>query len=138
MSFVVDNSVAITWCIEDELTPATKALLDQVTATGASAPQLWPLEALNSLMTAERRGRITAQQRRRLVGFLEQLPINIDAETASRVWGATAQLAEHYRLTAYDAAYLELALRLGLPLGTRDKALAGAAHAAGVTVLPAE
>jgi predicted nucleic acid-binding protein len=73
-----------------------------------------------------------------LTGFLEQLPISIDGETASRVWSATAQLAERHLLTAYDAAYLELALRLGLPLGTRDKALAGAAQTAGVTLLPAD
>ncbi len=135
MSFVVDNSVALAWCFEDEQTEAIMALLDRLTETGASAPQLWPLEALNGLLTAERRGRIGAPLRRRLAGLLQALPIVIDDETASLVWSSTSQLAEQYRLTAYDAAYLELALRLGLPLATTDTALISAAQAAGVPLL---
>ncbi|HEY3812585.1 MAG TPA: type II toxin-antitoxin system VapC family toxin [Caulobacteraceae bacterium] len=137
MSFIIDNSVALAWCFEDEQTDAIMALLDRLTETGASAPQLWPLEALNGLLTAERRGRIDTAVRRRLAGFLQALPIIIDDETASQVWSATAQLAERHELTAYDAAYLELALRLGLPLATSDTALITAAQAAGVSLLTA-
>ena len=136
MSFVVDNSVALAWCFEDEQTPAIMALLDRVAETGATAPQLWPIEALNGLLTAERRGRIDAGTRRRLGGFLQQLPISIDDETASRAWNSTAQLAEQHRLTAYDACYLELALRLDLPLATSDKHLMTAAQTLGVPLLP--
>lgn len=58
MSCVLDNSVALAWCFEDEQTPAVMALLDRIAETGAVAPQLWPIEALNGLLTAERRGRI--------------------------------------------------------------------------------
>ena len=137
MSFVLDNSVALSWCFEDEQTPAIMALLDRLTESGATAPQLWPLEALNGLLAAERRGRIDAARRQLLSGFLQELPIAIDDETATRGWTATAPLAGQHRLTAYDAAYLELALRLRLPLATRDGPLMQAAQQAGVPRLQA-
>lgn len=136
MSFVVDNSVALAWCFEDEQTAAIMALLDRLSETGAAAPPLWPIEALNGLLTAERRGRIDAAVRRRLAGFLRDLPVRIDDEMASQAWGATAKLAELHHLTAYDAAYLELAVRLRLPLATSDKSLISAAERAGVRLLP--
>ena len=135
MSFVVDNSVALAWCFEDEQTEAIMALLDRVAEDGAVAPQLWPIEALNGLLTAERRGCIDVATRRRLAGFLRQLPIAIDDETAGQIWTATAELVERNGLTAYDAAYLELAQRQGLPLATSDAALVAAARATGVTLL---
>ena len=136
MSFVVDNSISLAWCFEDEQTDPVIGLLDRVTENGAFAPQLWPIEALNGLLTAERRGRISTAIRQRLAGFVRELPIGIDAETASQAWIATAQLAEQHRLTASDATYLELALRRGLPLATSDKQLAAAAQQAGVELLP--
>jgi predicted nucleic acid-binding protein len=136
MSFVVDNSVALAWCFEDEQTAGIMALLDRVTDAGAVAPQLWPIEALNGLLTAERRGRIEREVRKRLAGFLQELPIKIDDETARRSWTTTAHLAEQHRLTAYDATYLELAMRRGVPLATSDTALIAAAKVAGVQLLP--
>jgi predicted nucleic acid-binding protein len=135
VSFVLDNSVALAWCFEDEHTPAIIEVLDRVTETGAVVPQLWPIEAVNGLLTAERRGRITGMERQRLAGFLRALPISVEDQTASQAWTTTAHLAEQHRLTAYDATYLELAMRLGLPLATTDKALAAAAKAVGVTLL---
>lgn len=135
MSFVVDNSVALAWCFEDEQTAGIMAILDRVADAGAIAPQLWPVEALNGLLTAERRGRIDREVRRRLAGFLQELPIKIDDETASRSWTTTAHLAERHSLTAYDATYLELAMRRGVPLATTDAALIAAAKAAGVQLL---
>ena len=135
MSFVLDNSVALAWCFEDEQTPELMALLDRVAEQGAFAPQLWPLEALNGLLTAERRGRLDAAARRRLASLLHALPIRIDEETAAQVWSATQAIAEAHRLTAYDAAYLELALRLGTPLATQDRRLAAAAGGLGVPLL---
>ncbi len=113
------------------------ALLDRVAEEGAVAPQLWPVEALNGLLSAERRKRITAATRHKLAGFLRALPIRIDDETASRAWIEVAQLAESYRLTSYDACYLELAQRLTLPLATTDSALIAAAEEAGIPRLPA-
>ena len=113
------------------------ALLDRVVETGATVPQLWPIEALNGLLSAERRGRISPPIRLRLAGFLRALPISVDDETADQLWTTTAQLAEQHRLTAYDATYLELALRLGLPLATADKRLITAAQNIGLKVLSA-
>ena len=135
MSFVLDNSVALTWCFEEERTPATADLLEQVGEAGAVAPMLWPLEALNGLLVAERRGRLDADRRRLLVSFLSALPIELDEETAGRVWTETSRLAERFRLSSYDAAYLELAQRRRLPLASLDQDLRAAAFALGLTVL---
>lgn len=135
MSFVLDSSVALTWCFDDERMVATDALLDRVVESGATAPSLWPLEVLNALAMAERRSRIDAARRQRLGGFLRDLPVTIDVETASQAWAVTSQLATRFRITMYDAAYLELAQRLGLPLATLDRELRAAGGALGVTLL---
>jgi len=135
VSLVVDNSVALSWCFEDERTPATAALLEQVGELGGFAPMLWPLEALNGLLVAERRGRLDASRRRRLAGFLHALPITLDADTANQAWTATGRLAERIGLSVYDAAYLELAQRDRLPLATLDRELRSAAAALGLSVL---
>lgn len=137
MSFVLDNSVALAWCFEDEQTPAVLALLDRVSESGASAPLLWPLEALNGLFAAERRRRLDATKRAKLAAFLCDLPIRLDMETAEQAWNATAKLAERFKLTVYDAAYLELAQRRQLPLASLDQDLWQAAVATGIQVLGA-
>ena len=135
MSFVLDSSIALSWCFEDERTPATRALLARVGVAGACAPALWPLEVLNALAMAERRSRIDSERRQRLAGFLHDLPVTIDDETASQAWAVASQLAARFRLTVYDAAYLELAQRLNLPLATLDQELRAAAAALGVPLL---
>ena len=135
MSFVLDNSVALAWCFEDEQTPAIMALLDRVVATGAMAPLLWPLEALNGLLVAERRRRLEPAKRAELAGLLHALPIKLDDETADKSWEATLRLAERFTLSVYDATYLELAQRRRLPLASKDRALRNAAAALGVEVL---
>ncbi len=135
MSFVIDSSVALTWCFEDEASPAADRLLAQLTDTGAVAPSLWPLEVLNGLAMAERRGRLTTLARHEKISFLQALPISLDHETAAQAWTTTTRLAERYRLTLYDAAYLELAQRLNLPLATLDKELREAARALGLPLL---
>ena len=135
MSFVLDNSIALAWCFEDEQAQPVMNLLDRVTETGAFAPSLWPLEALNGLLVAERKRRIQAGLRQRYAEFLHDLPIKVDTETAEKAWTATIELAERLRLSVYDAAYLELALRRKLPLATLDRDLAKAAKALGTTVL---
>ena len=135
MTFVVDSSVALAWCFKDEQTERTDALLREVATSGATAPTLWPLEVLNGLAMGERRGRLDATQRDSLAGLLRDLPIRIDKETTVQAWGATARLAASFRLTVYDAAYLELAQRLSLPLATRDRALRTASRNLGVALL---
>jgi hypothetical protein len=130
VSFVLDNSVALTWCFEDERTPVTAALLEQVGESGALAPMLWPLEALSGLLVAERRGRLDASLRQRLAGFLRALPIRLDDETASHAWTTTVRLAERFHLSSY-----ELAQRRRLPLASLDRDLRTAATELGLTVL---
>ena len=129
---VLDASAVMGWCFEDEADPEGDALLRRVAASGAVVPGLLALEVANVLVGAERRGRITPAESARFLGLLEALPIEVDAHTALRAPRETLLLARAHRLSSYDAAYLELALRLGLPLATRDAALCAAAAAAGV------
>lgn len=135
MSFVVDSSVALTWCFEDEATQATDALLFRLTRDGAHAPSLWPLEVLNVLAMAQRRGRIAPEARQERLALLHSLPITLDAGTAEQAWTMTNLLADRHALTLYDAAYLELAQRLDLPLATLDADLRRAAKALDVPLL---
>ncbi|MCL2021177.1 MAG: type II toxin-antitoxin system VapC family toxin [Betaproteobacteria bacterium] len=125
----------MTWCFEDEATQAADALLVRLANDGAHAPSLWPLEVLNVLVTAQRRGRITPEARQDRLALLHALPITFDTETAEQTWTITNLLAERYGLTLYDAAYLELAQRLSLPLATLDTDLRTAANALGVPLL---
>ena len=135
MSFVLDCSVTMAWCFEDERTAATDALLARVVDAGAIAPFLWPLEVTNVLLTAVRRKRIPPDAVNQVAQRIAALPVAIDKDGAEMVWGNTLQLAERYALTSYDACYLALAQRKALPLATLDTALRKAATAAGVTLL---
>jgi len=128
VSFVLDSSVALTWCFDDEKTPATESLFDLAGENGVIVPLLWPAETLNGLLMAERRKRISASQRKKMIELLCQTLLEFDLETNDRIWTETAQLAERNRLTVYDAAYLELALRRQLPLATLDEDLRRAAN----------
>ncbi len=135
MSLILDNSIAMAWCFKDERTAATAALLERVTNSGAVAPWLWPMEASNALLMAERRGRITGEERRALMELLRDLPITLDTESINYIWTAAVRLAERYRLTVYDAVYLELAQRRNLPLATLDTDLRAAASTLSVPLL---
>jgi predicted nucleic acid-binding protein len=115
----------------------TEDLLAEVGSQGAVAPGLWPIETANVLWVSERRGRISLAERTQALTTLADLPIEIDARTAALAFGATSALAARLDLTVYDACYLELALRLGLPLASLDKRLCQAASAAGVALIVA-
>ncbi len=138
MSLVLDCSVAVAWCIDDEAAPETDALLDRVRDEGAVVPMLWHLELANVLLQAERRGRLSVRDVAARLALLDALPIATDDEAPGRVRDGVLALARADRLTAYDAAYLELALRTGADLATKDAALAKAARRAGVTTVPEE
>jgi predicted nucleic acid-binding protein len=133
---VVDASIALTWCFEDEASAETDALLARIRDHGAVVPALWHLELANVLLQAEKRGRITAADVATRLDIIAELPIAVDRETTARAWREILTLARTERLTTYDAAYLELAIRSGLPLLTRDAALAQAAKRLGVSVFP--
>lgn len=132
--FVLDASVALAWCFEDEADPAADALLRTLGPRTALVPGLWALEVTNVLIGAERRGRITPAETARFLRLLDELPIDVDAETPARAGREGLLLARAHGLSSYDAAYLELAVRRGVPLATRDRALAEAARSVGVEV----
>lgn len=134
-TFVLDCSVSMPWCFADEESPYAEAVLDHLATTAAIVPALWRLEAANVLLAAERRKRITHADMRRLADFLSDLPIQEDAETTRHGFTRILEVGYTGHLTAYDAAYLELALRLGLPLATLDQQLSRAAREAGVPLL---
>ena len=131
--WVPDASATLTWCFEDEAMAWTDALLADLRAgEEAMVPAHWPAEVANALLIAVRRGRITRQKANRFFLDLRALPIRIDPESSETVFDQVFKLAEKYSLTVYDAAYLELAIREGLPLATLDNELRKAARASGV------
>jgi predicted nucleic acid-binding protein len=135
MHCVLDCSAALAWVLPTEATAATDELLARIAEAGAVAPGLWPLEIANVLMVSERRGRISLADRSRALAVLGELPIRIDDRTAAMAFGAISALAAGRDLTVYDACYLELSLRLGLPLASLDKRLCEAARVAGVPLM---
>jgi predicted nucleic acid-binding protein len=126
------------WCFEEEATEATDRLLRQLQDTIATVPAHWYIEVANVLALAEQRRRITPADTAEFVELLDALQIDPDEETPARAFGRVLDLARGERLTAYDAAYLELAMRLGVPLAAKDGALAEAADRVGVPVLGAD
>jgi predicted nucleic acid-binding protein len=134
---VIDASVALAWCFSDERTEAAAGLLDRLAAGAASVPAIWHLEIANVLALSERRQRITPAHSAEFIALLETLEIIIDEETPSRALGRVLNLAREEQLTAYDASYLELAMRLGVPLASKDGDLCDAAERLGVTVFRA-
>ncbi len=136
MSLVVDSSAILAWVHGDERTPEIEAVFDRVVEEGATVPHLWHLEVANSLTVAVRRKRVSQSFRDDVLKDLEELNISADSDTAANAWGATVRLADLYGLTVYEAAYMELAQRLRLPLATLDRDLAKAARAAGIEILP--
>jgi len=135
VSLVLDASFALSWYFEDERTPVADALLDRVADQGATVPGLWRLEIANGLRTAIRHNRIDHGFRDRAIAQLARLPIAVDPDTDRYAWTTTLQLADRFVLTPYDAAYVELAQRLVLPLATLDDPLRAAATALGVAPL---
>ena len=138
-TFVLDCSVALAWLFQDEASPNTDQLLKKLRDDDSSAivPNLWRLELGSVLAQAERRGRITAAQLTTALELVRGLPIATDAETDSRAFREILNLARTTSLTTYDASYLELAMRHGVPLATLDKALIRAARGVAVKTLPA-
>ncbi len=132
--FVLDCSVTMGWCFEDQADADGTALLRGLVEHRAHVPTLWALEVSNVLIAAERRGAFQPAASDAFLRLLAQLPIFIDPSTPLQAGGRTLDLARAHGLSAYDAAYLELALRSGIPLATRDKALQAAAATAGVEV----
>ena len=135
MSFVLDNSVTMRWFFGDgqpqEIAYAGK-VLDAMKHTHGLVPVTWGLEVANVIARAEAKNLVTEARSVEFLEMLEDLDIDVDSATFARAMTDTLQLARRYSLSAYDASYLELALRLGIPLATLDTDLQTAAKKAGV------
>ena len=125
------------WCFEDEQTADTDHILN-IFPQGlvAHVPSLWRYEALNVLLLAQREGRISPNDAASIWSKLQALPIKIDELKTNALWTETFRFAQTYKLTIYDAAYLELATRRGSALATLDKQLRAAAISAGIELIP--
>lgn len=134
---VLDASLVLSWALPDEASLYSDAVLHRVAKSGALTPALWLHEIANGLLMAQRRGRCTTAQRMAFIEELLRLPVEVESSSARTVLDSQVALAERYALTAYDAAYLDLALRRNLPLATQDKAMKSAAGKAGVAIVSA-
>lgn len=133
--FVLDASVALAWCFEDEKSAEAVEVLERLREGTAYVPALWFLEVGNALLSAERRGRLTPTETAYFLELLRGLPVQWEEATPSHVWGEILSLARAYHLSAYDASYLDLAIRRGVPLATLDESLRQAAKQCGVEIL---
>jgi len=131
-AFVIDGSIALSWFFADEANENADLVAAALAESTALVPALFHLEIANALVVGERRKRCTAEQSTTFLTLLAGLPIEIDSQTMTRAWSSTIQLARAHELTAYHAAYLELAKRQTAPLATHDEKLIDAAKATGV------
>ena len=137
--FVLDASVTLCWCFENQATRYTEDIFERMAAGHeASVPFIWPLEVANSLLSVERRKTLNVAQ---VTGFLEELSawsIEVDTLGVGRAFHQVLSTARQHHLTAYDAAYPELAIREGLSLATLDGDLRRAARLVGVKIAAAK
>ena len=135
MNFVLDNSVTMRWFFGDgkpqELAYAGK-VLDAMKVADAIVPATWGLEVANVIARAEAKALVTEARSGAFLEMLDGVSIEVDTATFAHALGATLQLARRHKLSAYDASYLELAIRRGIPLATLDEDLQKAAKKAGV------
>ena len=135
MTFVLDASITLAWCFVDESSKMADRVLDRLEGEDALAPAIWPLEVANGLRTAERRGRLDLADLAQVRELLTALPVEVESVTLDTALGEVAELARQLDLTAYDASYLALAARRGLPLATADDRLRRACEQAGVELV---
>jgi predicted nucleic acid-binding protein len=134
MPFVLDASVAMSWCFADEITPFSDHVLESLRDTYATVPPLWSFEVLNAVAMSERRGRLTAPLSDEFIETLSALDIRVDQDFPKAAQGDLLLLVRRHGLTSYDAAYLQLAKRRNLPLATLDRKLLAAASQEGVAL----
>jgi predicted nucleic acid-binding protein len=131
---VVDCSVTMSWLFSEEFTPFSERVLDEVIEGQALEPAIWPLEVANVMLMAERRGRISQAESSQFLALLSGLEIDVSTPAERDLFDDLLPLARETGITAYDAGYLELAGRLGVPLATLDRRLENAAVQVGVAV----
>jgi predicted nucleic acid-binding protein len=134
--FVLDASVALSWFFDDEFSSYSASIAEIMPRSQAVVPIVWPLEIANGFLTAFRRGRLPETKAPALIGALDRLRVDIDRGIAPEfLTQATLTVGLAHRLSAYDASYLEMAMRRGLPIATQDERLLRAAGAAGIEIL---
>ena len=124
---VLDNSVVMAWCFADEESQYADGVLSALESAVGVVPSIWPLEVGNVLLVAERRKRLSEADSVRFLTLINDLPIQVIQETPERMTKEILALAREQRLSTYDASYLDLAMRKGLPLATQDAGLRKAA-----------
>ena len=125
--FILDCSIAMSWCFEDEITEYSEKVLESLTKAKAFVPAIWSLEVANVILFAEKKGRLTRAKATAFIESVRALPIIYD-DNMQVATSTTLEIARGTDLTIYDASYLELALRLRMPLATFDKDLRKAAQ----------
>jgi predicted nucleic acid-binding protein len=135
MTFVLDASTTLAWCLDDERDGRAVDVLARLSQEDAVSPAIWPLEVANGLRSAERRGRIDERELPAVRQLLAALPVAIEEVPLSRALADVLPLARSLAISAYDASYVDLAIRRGVPLATSDDLLARAATAAGAELL---
>lgn len=133
--FVVDNSVVMAWCFQDETSQYADYVLDRLEEATAFVPSIWSLEVGNVLLVAERKDRISEADSARFISLLSELPIIVEQESPERMIGEIFTLAREHKLSSYDASYLDLAMRKGLSIATLDKNLLAAVKRCKVPIL---
>jgi predicted nucleic acid-binding protein len=133
--FVIDCSVVMAWCFVDEADEYADSVLDMLASAETVAPSIWALEVANVLLVGERRNRLKEADSARFIELLRELDITADNETADHALREILSIGRVQGLSSYDAAYLELAMRHGLALATRDNALRRAAKKFGVRLI---
>lgn len=137
-ALVLDASETVSWCFEDETSPESETLLDLLKTTAiAVVPSIWRVEVANALLMAERRKRIAAEATVAFLDVLLKLNVIADSEGDETTWRRIVTLAREKGLTSYDASYLELAIRMNVPIATKDARLIKAAEACGVPLFQA-
>jgi predicted nucleic acid-binding protein len=133
--FVIDNSVVLMWCFKVETNQYADAILDSLEVSTAVVPSFCPLELANALLVAERRKRLSKADSARFITLLAELPIMIEQEPPERMLKDILTLAREHQLSSYDASYLDLAMRKGLPIATLDNGLIAAAKLSQVPIV---
>ncbi|HEU5479960.1 MAG TPA: type II toxin-antitoxin system VapC family toxin [Candidatus Tumulicola sp.] len=136
MAVVLDASATLAWLFDDERDDGAIAMAEAILRDGAIVPALWRLELRNALLAAERRGRLTAKEVAEILADVRTLPIEAAQALSRSSSESELELARTHRLSVYDAAHLELAVRLGVPLMSRDASLNAAAADLGLRWQP--
>lgn len=136
--FVLDNSVVMAWCFEDEISDYAEKVLSALNSSAGLVPSIWPLEICNVLLVAERRRRLSKSASSRFLSLVNDLPIQVIQESPERMTKEIFVLARKQKLSTYDASYLDLAIRNNLPLATQDDKLRKAAKGCKAAVFKPE